>query len=143
MINESSRLKKLANIITENQEQDLDELARTAGTGGSYVLTEKGKESLKQAKKSMELPEGLRKSHIAILAFLYKNEKEGNRVQKIDFAKERGVPQPAVNPLFNFLETEGYIAKEGYTAKAPTSSTPKNPQPSLDSILGDIDIEDE
>jgi len=136
-ISESARMRKLAGLpinesmdydgIDEMEDDELDEMARTAGTGGAYIVTDEGKDALKTVKSTGELPEGLRASHVAILAYLFKKNQAGERVQKMDYARERGVPQPAVNPLFNQLEEKGLIAKEGYTAqtKAPTSSKPR------------------
>jgi predicted Rdx family selenoprotein len=142
-INEIKRMQQLAGILSENQtnELDLDEMARTAGTGGAYTITEKGKEVLKQAKEMGAAPEGIKNSELAILVYLFKAQKEGNRVQKIDYARERGVPQPAVNPLFNNLEVKELVTREGYTSKQqePKSSRPR---PDITSMLGDLEIDE-
>jgi hypothetical protein len=144
---ESARMQKLAGmpVIAESmmagEEEDLDELARTAGTGGAYSITDDGKEALKQAQSTGEIPEGLRASHLAVLIYLFKAGKEGKRVQKIDYAREKGVPQPAVNPLFNQLEEKGLISREGYAAqtKAPATSRPRTSVADLG--LGDLELD--
>lgn len=143
---ESARMQKLAGmpVIAESmmaEEEDLDEMARTAGTGGAYSITDEGKAALKQAQATGELPEGLRASHLAILIYLFKAGKEGKRAQKIDYAREKGVPQPAVNPLFNQLEEKGLISREGYTAqtKAPATSRPRTSVADLG--LGDLELD--
>jgi len=149
LIQESAKMQKLAGIITESEykqitkeeqgyedmeggledeelpEDPLDEMARTAGTGGAFIITPEGEDVLKQVKTTREIPEGLRPNLVAILIFLYKAKKEGRRAQKIDFAKQRGVPQPAVNPLFNKLLEKGLVSMEGYEPKKPTSSGTK------------------
>lgn len=145
-ISESARMQKLAGLpINESMdydkidemEDDLDEMARTAGTGGAYTVTDAGKEVLKTIKNTGELPAGIRASHAAILAYVLKKNQAGERVQKIDYAKEKGVPQPAVNPLFNQLEEKELITREGYEAqtKAPTSTRPRMG-------LGDLGLDD-
>lgn len=138
-ISEAQRMQKLAGMPIS--EMALPEMARTAGTGGAYSITEKGEEILKQAKASGAAPEGIKNSELAALVFLYKAKKEGKRVQKIDYAKERNVPQPAVNPIFNSLEAKELVSKEGYTSKQqePKSSRPR---PDVDAMLGDLDIEE-
>jgi hypothetical protein len=145
-IAESARMQKLAGmpIIAESmmaEEEDLDELARTAGTGGAYSITDEGKAALKQAQATGELPEGLRASHVAILIYLFKKNKEGQRVQKIDYAREKGVPQPAVNPLFNQLMDLGLISQSGYEAKAKAPATSRPRTSVADLGLGDLEID--
>lgn len=157
LIAEAGRMQKLAGMLNEEQgyddinleldeenaeifdneqsEEDLDEMARTAGTGGAYNITPEGEAVLKQVKATKEIPEGLRPSLVAILIFLYKAKKEGKRAQKIDFAKQRGVPQPAINPLFNMLEEKGLISKEGYVSAGKPAAAPK---PQAD-ITKDVD----
>ena len=138
-ISEAQRMQKLANMPIS--EMAIPEMARTAGTGGAYTITDKGEEVLKQAKASGAVPEGIKASELAVLVFLYKAKKEGKRVQKMDFANEKNVLQPAVNPLFNSLEVKELVAKEGYTSRQqePKSSRPR---PDVSSMLGDLDIEE-
>jgi hypothetical protein len=138
-ISEAQRMQKLANMPIS--EMALPEMARTAGTGGAYTITEKGEEILKQAKASGKAPEGIKNSELATLVFLFKAKKDGKRVQKIDYAKERNVPQPAVNPIFNSLEVKELISKEGYTSKQQEPKTSR-PRPDVGSMLGDLDIEE-
>jgi hypothetical protein len=138
-ITEAQRMQKLANMPIS--EMALPEMARTAGTGGAYTITEKGEEILKQAKASGAAPEGIKNSELAALVFLFKAKKDGKRVQKIDYAKERNVPQPAVNPIFNSLEVKELISKEGYTSKQQEPKTSR-PRPDVDAMLGDLDIEE-
>ena len=104
----------------------LDEMARTAGTGGAFTITKEGEDVLRQVKATREIPEGLRSSMIAILIWLFKAKKEGKRVQKKTYADERGVPQPAVNPLFNKLLEKGLVSMEGYTPKGSASPGTKS-----------------
>jgi len=143
---ESARMQKLAGmpVIAESmmaEEEDLDEMARTAGTGGAYSITDEGKEALKQAQATGELPEGLRASHVAILIYLFKKNKEGQRVQKIDYAKEKGVPQPAVNPLFNQLVEKGLISTESYAAKTKEPATARPRTSVADLGLADLELD--
>jgi hypothetical protein len=138
-ISEAQRMQKLANMPIS--EMALPEMARTAGTGGAYTITEKGEEILKQAKASGKAPEGIKNSELATLVFLFKAKKDGKRVQKIDYAKERNVLQPAVNPIFNSLEVKELISKEGYTSKQQEPKTSR-PRPDVGSMLGDLDIEE-
>ena len=138
-ITETARMQKLAGMPIS--EMALPEMARTAGTGGAYSITDKGEEILKQTKTSGKAPEGIKNSEIAALVFLYKAKKDGNRVQKIDYARERNVPQPAVNPIFNSLEAKELVAREGYTSKQQEPKTSR-PRPDVGSMLGDLDIEE-
>jgi hypothetical protein len=138
-ITEAQRMQKLANMPIS--EMALPEMARTAGTGGAYTITEKGEEILKQAKASGKAPEGIKNSELAALVFLFKAKKDGKRVQKIDYAKEKNVPQPAVNPIFNSLEVKELVSKEGYTSKQQEPKTSR-PRPDVDAMLGDLDIEE-
>jgi len=154
LINEAKRFQKLAGLLTEGEieemnnmfedetleEEEMDEMARTAGTGGSYTITPEGEAALKQAKATNQLPEGLKGSQLGILIFLFKAKKEGKRVQKIDYAAEKGVPQPAVNALFNELEVKGLATKEGYTSaqKEPSEAKPKA---DLAAVLADLDLD--
>lgn len=138
-ISEAQRMQKLAGMPIS--EMALPEMARTAGTGGAYTITEKGEEILKQTKASGKAPEGIKNSEIAALVFLFKAKKDGKRVQKIDYANERNVPQPAVNPIFNSLEVKELISKEGYTSKQQEPKTSR-PRPDVDAMLGDLDIEE-
>lgn len=151
LIQESAKMQKLAGIITESEyktitkeeqgyknmdddwfedeeqsEDPLDEMARTAGTGGAFTITKEGEDVLRQVKATREIPEGLRSSMIAILIWLFKAKKEGKRVQKKTYADERGVPQPAVNPLFNKLLEKGLVSMEGYTPKGSASPGTKS-----------------
>lgn len=138
-ISEAQRMQKLANMPIS--EMAIPEMARTAGTGGAYTITEKGEEILKQAKASGAAPEGIKNSELAALVFLFKAKKDGKRVQKIDYAKERNVPQPAVNPIFNSLEVKELVSREGYTSKQEEPKTSR-PRPDVGSMLGDLDIEE-
>jgi hypothetical protein len=143
---ESARMQKLAGmpVIAESMmadETDLDEMARTAGTGGAYSITDAGKEALKQAQTTGELPEGLRASHVAILIYLFKKNKDGERVQKVDYAREKGVPQPAVNPLFNQLTEKGLISTESYAAKTKEPATTRPRTSIADLGLDDLEID--
>jgi hypothetical protein len=138
-ITETARMQKLAGMPIS--EMALPEMARTAGTGGAYSITEKGEEILKQTKASGKVPEGIKNSEIAALVFLFKAKKDGNRVQKIDYARERNVPQPAVNPIFNSLEVKELVTREGYTSKQQEPKTSR-PRPDVGSMLGDLDIEE-
>jgi hypothetical protein len=132
-------MQKLAGMPIS--EMALPEMARTAGTGGAYTITEKGEEILKQTKAAGKAPEGIKNSEIAALVFLFKAKKDGKRVQKIDYATERNVPQPAVNPIFNSLEAKELVAREGYTSKQQEPKTSR-PRPDLGAVLGDLDIEE-
>jgi hypothetical protein len=138
-ISEAQRMQKLAGIPIS--EMALPEMARTAGTGGAYTITEKGEEILKQTKAAGKAPEGIKNSEIAALVFLFKAKKDGKRVQKIDYAVERNVPQPAVNPIFNSLEAKELVAREGYTSKQQEPKTSR-PRPDINAVLGDLDIEE-
>jgi len=139
-ITEAQRMQKLAGMPIS--EMSLPEMARTAGTGGAITITDKGEEILKQAKASGAVPEGIRANEFEVLFFLYKAKKDGKRVQKMDFANEKNVLQPSVNPIFNSLEAKELVAKEGYTSKQqePKSSRPR---PDISSMLGDLDIEED
>jgi hypothetical protein len=138
-ISEAQRMQKLAGMPIS--EMALPEMARTAGTGGAYTITEKGEEILKQTKAAGKAPEGIKNSEIAALVFLFKAKKDGKRVQKIDYAAERNVPQPAINPIFNSLEAKELVAREGYTSKQQEPKTSR-PRPDVGSMLGDLDIEE-
>jgi len=139
LISEAQRMQKLAGMPIS--EMALPEMARTAGTGGAYTITEKGEEILKQTKAAGKAPEGIKNSEIAALVFLFKAKKDGKRVQKIDYAVERNVPQPAVNPIFNSLEVKELVAREGYTSKQQEPKTSR-PRPDINAVLGDLDIEE-
>ena len=139
LISEAQRMQKLAGMTIS--EMALPEMARTAGTGGAYTITEKGEEILKQTKAAGKAPEGIKNSEIAALVFLFKAKKDGKRVQKIDYATERNVPQPAVNPIFNSLEAKELVTREGYTSKQQEPKTSR-PRPDVGSMLGDLDIEE-
>jgi hypothetical protein len=133
------KLSELRKVIKNTiQEMSLPEMARTANTGGAYSITPEGEDVLKQAKATGELPAGLRASQVAVLVFLFKAAKEGKRVQKVDYAREKGVPQPAINPLFNQLEEKGLVAKEGYQNTNPAIAA--KPKKGVEDILGDLDI---
>ncbi len=138
-ISEAQRMQKLAGMPIS--EMALPEFARPAGTGGAYTITEKGEEVLKQAKATGKAPEGIKNREIAALVFLFKAKKEGKRVQKMDYAKEKGVDQPAVNSIFNGLEMKELATKEGYTSK---QQEPKTSRPRVDvsAALSDLDIEE-
>jgi hypothetical protein len=138
-ISEAQRMQKLAGMPIS--EMALPEMARTAGTGGAYTITEKGEEILKQTKAAGKAPEGIKNSEIAALVFLFKAKKDGKRVQKIDYAAERNVPQPAINPIFNSLEAKELVAREGYTSKQQEPKTSR-PRPDINAVLGDLDIEE-
>jgi hypothetical protein len=138
-ISEAQRMQKLAGIPIS--EMALPEMARTAGTGGAYTITEKGEEILKQTKAAGKAPDGIKNSEIAALVFLFKAKKDGKRVQKIDYAAERNVPQPAINPIFNSLEAKELVAREGYTSKQQEPKTSR-PRPDINAVLGDLDIEE-
>jgi hypothetical protein len=141
-ITEAQRMQKLAGMPIS--EMSLPEMARTAGTGGAIAITDKGEEILKQAKTSGAVPEGVSARQLDILVFLKKAKNDGRRVQKIDYAKEKGVLQPAVNPLFNDLEVKELVTKEGYTSKQqePKSSRPRTDASAIISQLDDLDIEE-
>jgi hypothetical protein len=81
---------------------------------------------------------------LEILVFLKKAKNDGRRVQKIDYAKEKGVEQPQVNSLFNDLAVKELVAAEGYTSKQqePKSSRPKVDTDAIMSQLDDLDIEE-
>jgi predicted transcriptional regulator len=135
------KITELRQIIKNTiKEMSLPEMARTAGTGGAYSITPEGEAVVKQAKATNEIPEGIRASHLQILAFLFKAKQDGTRAQKIDYAKEKGVPQPAVNSLFNQLEEKGLVAKEGYQTMSLGPKGPAKPKASVEDILGDLDI---
>ena len=136
-LSELKRMQQLAGILTENE---MDEMARTPDTGGAYTITPKGEEVLKQAKATNEVPAGIRGSQLAILIYLFKAKKENKRVQKKDYAALRGVPQPAVNPLFNDLEVKELVAKEGYTSKQQEPGTSR-PKQDITAMLGDLDLD--
>lgn len=147
MLNEVKRLQQLAGILKENYDMDsymdseetefepeLDEMARTAGTGGAMVMTDAGKQAYKNAAASIKAgknPEGMREMWFRILRWMSKNE--GKRLQKVDFAREElgpNVPQPRVNPFFNQLIEKGWIVVNEYDAytgdKKPASSGGKD-----------------
>jgi len=89
-----------------------------------------------------EIAPGLRAAHVKILKWLYLAKKDGKRVQKADYAKELGVQQPQVNPLFNQLEQAGFTSKEGYQTLNPKAAGGGTPKPGFDvkSALGDLDL---
>jgi hypothetical protein len=136
--------KLIQRIIKEViEEMSLPEMARFAGTGGAYKVTDKGKDILKQIKAEGNIPSdsGLNASKVAVLVWVYKAENEGKRVQKMDYAREKGVLQPSVNPLFNDLEMKGFISKEGYMPPTPKKEPgTTRPQPDIKSMFDDIDI---
>jgi len=132
---------ELKQKIKEVIKEELDEMARTAGTGNAIKLTDKGKQVLKDIKAGNQPPVGVRETHVKILVWLFKKEKEGKRVQKIDYAQEMGKPQPYFNGYFNELLKEGYIAAEGYTSIAQTRVT-KAPT-DFQSLVADVDDEEE
>ena len=68
LISEAQRMQKLAGMTIS--EMALPEMARTAGTGGAYTITEKGEEILKQAKATGSVPEGIKARQLEILVFL-------------------------------------------------------------------------
>lgn len=160
-INETKRMQHLAGIIKESMfddvneaeaaeaavvdnDADLDEMARTANTGGAFTITPEGEAAFKEAFKSRTTPEGLGNRHMEILAWLLKAKKDGKRVQKIDYAKELGVPQPAVNPYFNKLKEKGFVSSENYqSSSAPKtgSSTKASFWDRIDSL--DLGMDDE
>jgi hypothetical protein len=135
------KITELKQIIQNTiKEMAIPEMARTAGTGGAYNITSDGEDIIRQAKATNSIPEGIRASHLAILAFLFKAKQEGKRAQKIDYAKEKGVPQPAVNALFNQLEEKGLVSKEGYQGFSTGPKAPAKPKASVEDILGGLDI---
>jgi predicted Rdx family selenoprotein len=144
-INEMKRMQQLAGLIKENlNEDDLYEMARTAGTGGAFTITPEGEDLLRKLKGGMELPADVRTSHVAILVWLFNAKKEGKRVQKADYARERGVLQPVVNPLFNQLENLGYAQKEGYVGLSPKSpGGGSKPTTNVEDLLSGLDIDTE
>ena len=141
-ISEAQRMQKLAGMPVN--EMALPEMARTAGTGGAYMITDQGEEILKQAKATGSVPEGIKARELEILVFLKKAKNDGRRVQKVDYAKEKGVVQPAVNQFFNNLEGLELVAREGYTSKQqePKSSRPRTDVDAVMSQLDDLDIEE-
>ena len=136
------KISQLRKLIKEAiTEVEIEEMARTAGTGGAYMITPEGEAILKSAKETGELPEGRTARQIQILKFLYQAKQEGKRAQKIDFANMLGVPQPSVNPLFNKLEGDGLISQDKYVSALGTTSTGSSrPKPNLGDLLGDLDI---
>jgi high-affinity K+ transport system ATPase subunit B len=135
------KITELRQIIKNTiKEMSLPEMARTAGTGGAYSITPEGEAVIKQAKATNTLPEGIRASHLQILAFLFKAKQDGTRAQKKTFADEKGVPQPAVNALFNQLEEKGLVSKEAYQGFSTGPKNPAKPKASVEDILGDLDI---
>ena len=120
----------------------LNEMSRTAGTGGAYNITSEGEAVLKQVKATKEIPEGLRPNLVAILIFLYKAKKEGTRAQKKTFADSRGVPQPAVNSLFNMLEEKGLISKEGYVGAEKKDVQNPRPKADVSKDIEDLELDE-
>jgi hypothetical protein len=84
LISEAQRMQKLAGMPIS--EMALPEMARTAGTGGAYTITEKGEEILKQTKAAGKAPDGIKNSEIAALVLLFKAKKDGkNFAVKIQY----------------------------------------------------------
>jgi hypothetical protein len=138
------KISQLRKIIKETiGEMAIDEMARTAGTGGGIKISSAGETALRQAKATGQIPEGLRTSHLAILKFLFQAKQDGKRVQKVDYAKQLGVAQPAVNSLFNQLIEKGLVEVDKYVSAlgGTTSSTPKA-KPNVQDMLGDLDFGD-
>ena len=59
----------------------------------------------------------------------------------MDYAKEKGVDQPAVNSTFNGLEMKELATKEGYTSKQQEPKTSR-PRTDISAALSDLDIEE-
>lgn len=144
MLNEVKRLQQLAGILKENYDMDsymdsdeaefepeLDEMARTAGTGGAIKLTDAGRAAYKETVASLKAGKGpgnMKEMWFRILRWMHQNE--GKRLQKVDFAREvlgPNVPQPRVNPFFNQLIEKKWIDIDAYDAysgeKKPAQSS--------------------
>ena len=96
------KISELRKIIKETLgEMAIDEMARTAGTGGGIKISSTGETALRQAKATGQLPEGVKPNHVAILKFLFQAKQDGKRVQKADYAvKMFGDPnQPEDAPI--------------------------------------------
>lgn len=110
---------------------NLDEMARTAGTGGALKLTDAGRAAYKETVASMKAGKGpgnMKEMWFRILRWMHQNE--GKRLQKVDFAREvlgPNVPQPRVNPFFNQLIEKKWIDVDAYDAysgeKKPAQSS--------------------
>jgi hypothetical protein len=139
------KVSQLRKLIRETiEEVAIDEMARTPGTGGGIKITSAGESALRQAKATGQIPEGIRANHLAILKFLFQAKQDGKRVQKIDYAKQLGVPQPQVNPLFNQLIEKGLAEMEKYQSALPGTSTGSTRQKTdVQAMLGDLDFGDE
>jgi hypothetical protein len=119
------------------KESSMDEMARSAGTGGGIKITAAGEDKLREAKASNNVPQGMKQSDLGGLIWLFKNK--GKRVQKVDLAKELGKEQPAVNGMFNRLIEMGLAEIEGYTT-AQKEKTPKAGGVNVADLLGDLDL---
>jgi hypothetical protein len=142
---ETRRLQLLAGMINEsqfNEAEEMDEMARTAGTGGAYTITPEGESLLRSLKAGGSLPMGIGINHLEILKFLYNAKKDGKRVQKIDYANLLGKKQPDVNKFFNTVEELGFASRAGYTAGSSMGGTNKATK-SVDDILADFEMDDE
>jgi len=149
------KISQLRKLIKETiEEVEIDEMARTKGTGSGITITPAGEDVLKQAKATGNVPGGIRAGHLGILKFLFLAKQDNKRVQKADYAvKMFGDPsqsedspinltarkqQPKINPFFNDLIDKGYAEVDKYQS----TIVPKSTKPKIDvaNLLGDIDI---
>ena len=137
------KVSQLRKIIKEAVNAEIDEMARTKGTGGGIKITPEGETMLKRAKATGTVPEGIRANHLAILKFLYQAKQSGKRVQKIDYADSIGVAQPQVNSLFNQLIEKGLVETEKYTSVSFGATGSPKPKTDISSLLGDLDFGDD
>jgi hypothetical protein len=137
-ISEAKRMQKLAGI--QLNEMALPEMARTAGTGGAFTITDMGEQILRQARETNSLPAGLTPRDLDILVFLFKAKRENRRVQKMDYAREKGIVQPQVNPNFNKLLGRELVSSSSYEAQPRTPSA--RPQRDVSDILGDLELDE-
>jgi hypothetical protein len=136
-----TQLRKLIQEVLD--EVSIDEMARQAGTGSTYTISEDGKSALKKIKQTGEVPEGVRMSDLKVLKMLFK--KDGQALSQIEVAKaiceeEGGTAcQQMVNGSFKKLETLGYVDKSSYEKKGPSGGGAKGGQ-KLSDFLSDLDI---
>jgi hypothetical protein len=141
------KVSQLRKLIKETiNEMEIDEMARTVGTGGGVKITDAGKQALKRIRTTNEMPAGLKKSGLDMLIWLFKTNGAGERAQVADYAElmfDDRKAQPRVNPIFNELKSLGFAEKEGYISALPgVSGTPKsklNPASMVDDLdFGDL-----
>ena len=141
---ETRRLQLLAGMINEsqfNEAEEMDEMARTAGTGGAYTITPEGESLLRSLKAGGSLPMGIGINHLEILKFLYNAKKDGKRVQKIDYANLLGKKQPDVNKFFNTVEELGFARVE--SGEEYTEIIPYEPEEGWDTYFAEERKKDE